>query len=303
MVLKVGDKGQKVAEVQKMLSILGYDLVIDGDYGGKTKRSVKAFQKKTGLMNDGVVGQSTYDALKAHVSRKRAWKASDNPVSHQSDSSISINRNHRLSSGQYIQQRKEKKQIFLHFTAGGPNAKNVIDYWDSNEPRVATPYVIDGDGDIYECYDPDYWSYHLGIKGTKGRLDKASVGIEICNYGPLKLKDGKYYAWPGDYSKKSIPQNEVYSLPRGFRGFQYYQSFTDGQINATERLCEHLIEKYDIEVQYEFDYSWFDYDNEVIRQTLPGIWSHTTVRKDKFDLYPDHRILEMLNRLATKYGR
>lgn len=301
MILKVGDKGQKVIEVQRMLSVLGYDLVIDGDYGAKTKRSIKAFQKKVGLMNDGVVGQSTADALKAHASRKRAWK----PVGEAPDQNypMPVDKTHRLTTGQYIQQSKPKTQLFLHFTAGGPNAKNVIDYWDSNEPRVATPFVIDGDGDVFECFNPDYWSYHLGIKGTKGRLDKASVGIEICNYGPLKLKDGKYYAWPGNYSKKTVPKDEVYSLPRGFRGFQYYQAFTDGQINATERLCEYLIEKYDIEVQYEFDYSWFDYNNEVIRKTLPGIWSHTSVRTDKFDLYPDHRILEMLNRLATKYGR
>jgi N-acetyl-anhydromuramyl-L-alanine amidase AmpD len=302
MVLKLGDKGQQVSEVQKMLSILGYDLVIDGDYGGKTRRSVKAFQKKAGLMNDGVIGQSTMDTLKAHVSRKRAWKANESEAKPH-DYPIEINRAHKLSPGQYIQQQKEKKQIFLHFTAGGPNARNVIDYWDSNETRVATAFVIDGYGGIFECFNPDYWSYHLGIKGTKGRLDKASIGIEICNYGPLKLKGGKYFAWPKEYSQKTIPANEVYSLPRGFRGFQYYQKFTDGQINATEQLCEFLIKKYDIDVQYEFDYSWFDYNNEVIRKTMPGIWSHTTVRTDKFDLYPDHRVLEMLNRLATKHGR
>ncbi|GEM_PF-768990 len=303
MILKVGDRGQKVIEVQKMLSVLGYDLVIDGDYGAKTQRSVKAFQKKIGLMNDGVVGQSTADALKAHASRKRTWKPSVTNEASKQEYPMPVDKSHRLSTGQYIKQTTSKTQIFLHFTAGGPSAKNVIDYWDSNEPRVATPFVIDGDGDVFECFNPDYWSYHLGIKGTKGRLDKSSFGIEICNYGPLKLKDGKYYAWPKDYSTKVIPKDEVYSLPRGFRGFQYYQSFTDGQINATEKLCEHLIEKYNIEIQYEFDYSWFDYDSEVIRQTLPGIWSHSTVRKDKLDLYPDHRILEMLNRLATKYGK
>jgi len=303
MLLKIGDKGPEVAEIQKLLSVIGYDLIIDGDFGPKTKRSVKAFQKKAGILNDGIVTQSTYDALKIYASSKRDI---NNPQIARDDhdyGSLDINRNHRLAPAQYIKRVTEKKQIYLHFTAGGPNAKNVINYWDSNQTRVATAFVVDGGGSIFECFNPDYWSYHLGVKGTRGRLDKASVGIEICSYGPLKLKNGEYYAWPGNYSKKKIPASEVYTLPRGFRGFQYFHAFNDGQIATTEKLCEYLIEKYKIPVQYEFDYTWFDYNEEVVRNTTPGIWSHTTVRKDKFDLYPDHRVLEMLNRLANKYGR
>lgn len=301
MLLKIGDRGDKVAEVQKLLSLVGYDLVIDGAFGGKTQRSVKAFQKRVGLINDGVVTQSTIDALKAHSESKRAFK-SKTTNEDKDYGQLIVNRNHRLSRSQYIQQKTKKTQIFLHFTAGGPKAENVINHWESNETRVATPFVIDGDGDIFECYDPDLWSYHLGIKGTKGRLDKTSIGIEICAYGPLKLKDGKYYAWPNDYSTKIIPPEEVYTLNRGFRGFKHYHAFNDAQINSTEILLEDLIKRYDIKVQYEFDYGWFDYNNDVIRNTLPGIWSHTTVRQDKFDLYPDHRVMEMLNRIATKYG-
>lgn len=302
MLLQLGDRNLQVSEIQKLLSILGYDLVVDGHYGARTKRSVKAFQKKAGLVNDGIVGIKTYDALKAHASQKRAYKKTDN-APWMEYSSLAVNQNHRLSHDQYIKEETEKTQIFLHFTASGPSASGVIDYWDSNQPRVATPFVIDGTGDIFECYNPHFWSYHLGIKGTRGRLDKTSIGIEICNWGPLKKKGKDFYAWPENYSRVKVSPNKVYSLPRKFRGFQYYEAFADSQIDATERLCEYLIEKHKIKVQYEFDYSWFDYDYDVIKDTKPGIWSHTTVRKDKYDLYPDHRILEMLNRLANKYGK
>ncbi len=301
MLIKLGDKGPVVVEVQKLLSMLGYDLIIDGQYGPRSKRSVTAFQKKAGLDNTGEVDDDTYNALKLSQTRKSEEILTPRPAT---GYDFPVVTQYRLNPNQYIKQVFEKTQIFLHYTAGGPNAKNVIDYWNSDEPQIATPFIIDGgDATIYECYSPDYWSYHLGIKGTKGRLDKASIGIELCAYGPLKEKGGKYYAWPDDYSSTVIPEADVYTLQRDFRGFSHYESLTEGQIIALERLLEFLIEKYKIEVQKSFDYTWFDYNESVIKNTTPGIWTHTTVRKDKFDLYPDHRVIEMLNRLALKYGK
>jgi len=214
MLIKLGDKGPTVVEVQKLLSMLGYDLVIDGQFGPRSKRSVTAFQKKSGLSNTGEVDDTTYNALKLSQTRKSEETTVARPAI---DYTIPINSQYRLNPNQYIKQVFEKSQIFLHYTAGGPSAKNVIDYWNSNEPQIATPYIIDGqDATIYECYSPDYWSYHLGIKGTKGRLDKASIGIELCAYGPLKLVKGKYYAWPENYSSTEIPEEDVYKLDRDY---------------------------------------------------------------------------------------
>ncbi len=301
MLLQLGDKGEKVMEAQKMLSLLGYDLIIDGHFGEKTQRSVKAFQKRFGLPNDGIIGDDTFEALKTAQKRTaKEEKREAAPLSY----NFEINRDHLLSKNQYIRQEFEKNQIFLHYTAGSPNARGVIDYWDSNEPRIATAYVIDGEnGSVYECFNPKYWSYHLGVKGTNGKLDKASIGIEICSYGPLKRKGDKYYAWPNDFSSTVVDPSRVYSLQREFRGFNYYEAFTEEQIKSTEILLESLIRTFKINIQSNFDYSWFDYDESVIKNKKDGIWSHTTVRKDKMDIYPDHRIIEMLNRLANKYGQ
>lgn len=301
MLIKLGDKGPTVVEVQKLLSMLGYDLVIDGQFGPRSKRSVTAFQKKAGLPNTGEIDDTTYNALKLSQTRKSEEVITPRPSVNYD---IPINTQYKLNPNQFIKQVFEKTQIFIHYTAGGPNARNVINHWNSNESQIATAYIIDGqDATVYECYSPDYWSYHLGIKGTKGRLDKASIGIEVCAYGPLKLKDGKYYAWPDDYSSVEIPDEDVYKLDRDFRGFNHYESLTDDQILSLEKLLEFLIVKYKIKVQKSFDYSWFDYNESVIKNTLPGIWTHTTVRKDKCDLYPDNRVIEMLNRLAIKFGK
>lgn len=64
--IRRGDRGTDVAYVQSILAELGYDLGaagVDGDFGRKTEEAVIAFQKKYGLVADGVVGPMTYEAL------------------------------------------------------------------------------------------------------------------------------------------------------------------------------------------------------------------------------------------------
>ena len=68
--LKLGSKGEDVKSLQTALSKLGYKgangkaLVADGDFGANTEYAVKAFQKKNGLVADGIAGSLTLAALK-----------------------------------------------------------------------------------------------------------------------------------------------------------------------------------------------------------------------------------------------
>lgn len=62
-VLKKGDKGQDVSEVQVALNLHGAKLTVDGDFGAKTEAAVKDFQKKNKLTADGIVGPKTRSAL------------------------------------------------------------------------------------------------------------------------------------------------------------------------------------------------------------------------------------------------
>ena len=64
LTLKLDNNGKKVKEVQNMLNKLGYNISVDGIYGLGTKSTVKTFQTNNGLKVDGVVGESTYKALK-----------------------------------------------------------------------------------------------------------------------------------------------------------------------------------------------------------------------------------------------
>lgn len=297
VMVKYGDKGAEVTEVQKLLSMLGYDLIIDGQFGDKSVRSLQAFQKRMGLVIDGVAGPKTVEALKA--AQKRTAKEEKSTPIPKDYGALNIIKTVLLDSTQYLKQTTSKDKIFIHFTAGGPSAPNVIKYWDSDEPRVSTSYVIDGTtADIYECFPPDYWSFHLGVKGTNGALDKSSIGIEICAWGPLTKKGDVFY----NYVNKTVPADQVYELDSPFRGFKYFHKVSDEQWKTVEQLLEFLISEYNITVQESFDKSWFDYNEELISKKTPGIWTHTNVRKDKSDMYPDQRLIDMLNRLSKKYN-
>ena len=67
-VLIKGSKGTEVEYLQKKLNdILGTKLVIDGDFGPKTEKAVKQFQKSRGITVDGKVGPITWAELEKPI--------------------------------------------------------------------------------------------------------------------------------------------------------------------------------------------------------------------------------------------
>lgn len=61
--LRLGNKGEYVKNLQLILTIKGYKLNPDGDFGPLTLTAVKDFQKQHSLVCDGVVGQKTWNEL------------------------------------------------------------------------------------------------------------------------------------------------------------------------------------------------------------------------------------------------
>lgn len=61
---KMGSRGDEVKQIQTKLKNLGlYDGSIDGIYGSKTLKGVKAFQKSKGISVDGIAGTQTLKLL------------------------------------------------------------------------------------------------------------------------------------------------------------------------------------------------------------------------------------------------
>jgi len=176
--------------------------------------------------------------------------------------------------------------------------------WDRDDRngkpyRIATPYVIGRrassngdssfDGKVFRAFDDKYWAYHLGVKGTNGKYDKNSIGIEICNYGYCKVVDGKFI----NYVNREVPADEVADLGREFRGYRYWEKYTDEQIENLRKLLVYLIDKHDIEIEHGiYDWDWFDYDPEKLKGK--GIRTHVQVRNDKTDMFPQQELIDML---------
>lgn len=63
-------------------------------------------------------------------------------------------------------------------------------------------------------------------------LDKSSIGIEVCNWGMLKEKDGKFY----NYVNRIVDSSEVTELDNPFKGHKFWHKYTDKQIDSLKIL-------------------------------------------------------------------
>jgi lysozyme len=61
--LQNGSTGGEVTMLQRALSVLGYNLTIDGNYGPGTAAAVSQFQTANGLTADGAAGPNTWGAI------------------------------------------------------------------------------------------------------------------------------------------------------------------------------------------------------------------------------------------------
>ena len=61
MLLKIGSKGEDVKKIQEKLKVDAGNFL--GTFGPKTEAAVKAWQKENGLLDDGVVGENTWNKM------------------------------------------------------------------------------------------------------------------------------------------------------------------------------------------------------------------------------------------------
>lgn len=189
---------------------------------------------------------------------------------------------------QYFPQAFPKKQICLHHTVSGPNGARIFEGWAANTDRVATALVVAGDGTIYQGFKSEHWAHHLGLKTSNNTaLNQASIGIEVCNWGALTLKDGKYYSAFG----QEIPAAEVIDYGQPWRGAQYFQRYTAAQIESTRQLVVFLCDKYGIPKDYNEDI--FDINQRALNGEA-GIFTHVSYRTDKSDMHPQPELKAML---------
>jgi len=331
MVVKLGDNGRAVKEIQQLLKNKGfYDGKIDGDFGPKTEASVKAFQLSKKIKDDGKVGPTTLKYLLEGIDTDRQDTVAPkddvvkSPPANDTDGKLAYLGSYNTTLGlkidkayldtdEYVKDYGKilPKNLFIHHTAGWDNPYNCINSWNGDDRgRVGTQYVIGGpsikgtvvyDGVVVECIPNNYIGWHLGEVGNFN-ASKLSVGIEVNNFGYVTKKDDKFFT----YVNTEVPLDQVIDLGYKFRGYQYWHKYSDAQIESLRLLILHIKEIYptiDItkglleELESKTPAEAFEFNTDAYNAKKYGLWTHTNVRKDKFDMSPQPNLIKMIKSL------
>ena len=290
MLLKVGSKGKEVKELQEFLEIGA-----DGIFGKGTESSVKKWQSENGLVADGIVGPITWDTMGlATTDSSEQIYTTENGL---------VIEKYFLPKGEYKNGPTNKEYVFLHHTAGWHNPFRTIDHWGRDSRGVvATEFVLGGqsvkgndnkyDGKMVQAFPEGAYGWHLGKNGSQ-HMHTHSVGIEVNNFG--YIVNGKTYAGT------RVEESQIVTLKESFRGHKTWHKYSDKQIEAIRLWLLWIAERDNIDVREglpslikEKGAKAFDFNPDAYYGKVKGTWTHTNTRKDKFDMFPQEELLEML---------
>lgn len=301
MLLKLGSKGENVRILQRFL-----DIDVDGDFGIETKKEVKKYQKDNHLTDDGIVGPDTWESMGLLTTDIKE------------NSDIYYNNISYLPENEYYHGPYEKHWLFLHHTAGWNNPYKTITNWaNDSRGKIATEFVIGGqsikgnddkhDGTLVKCMPDGGFGWHLGIGNI---FHKETIGVEMCNFGQLTKggykKQGKWITKDLDkyYTYVGVESNieQICFIDKKFRGYDVWHKYSDNQILSLKELIKNISKKYNIDprkgiielIKSKGAHEAFDFCNINYVKSNPGIWLHSNVRKDKFDLSPQPKLIDML---------
>ena len=224
-----------------------------------------------------------------------------------SDRYSSFIQDYHLPEGEYVDIPTKKEYLFLHHTAGWNNPYRVVDMWGSDtRGRIGTQFIIGGinprsgddsyNGTVLRCFEDSYYAWHLGK--VDRFMHKHSVGIELCNFGWLVKKNNNYYT----YANTRVDPDQVIDLGYAFRGYRYWHKYSTEQISALRNLIVYITELHGIStylglqerLHHMSPAEAFEYYDEAKYGEVKGILSHTSVRSDKFDIFPQEEMCDMI---------
>jgi len=300
MLLTVGSRGELVKDVQEIVGVHA-----DGIFGKGTAEAVKKWQSANGLDADGLVGKGTLAAMGLSDTDATGQKDSDAPDIYSKNKVTKDG----LEYVEYFMPEDEYKHgpvnyeyLFLHHTAGWHNPYKCVEYWDSDGGTIATEWVMGGpsvkgnderyDGELLQCFPEGNYAWHLGKNGSQ-HMHVHSVGIEICNFG--YVVNGKTYAGT------QVADSQIVTLKEEFRGHKTWHRYSDKQIEQLEKWMKFIGERDGIDIRAglpalikEKGAAAFEFNEDAYYGKVKGVWTHTNTRKDKFDLFPQQELLDML---------
>ncbi|MGB0523343.1 MAG: N-acetylmuramoyl-L-alanine amidase [Flammeovirgaceae bacterium] len=135
--------------------------------------------------------------------------------------------------------------IIVHYTAS-PSFRSAYNSLMNPRIKASAHILLDRDGTVLQMADFETIAWHAGRSSYKDRsgFNKYSIGIEIVNAGPLKLKNGEYF----DVYNIKKPADQVMEGKHRNRPIvsKYWHKYTEEQIKITEEICRLLVDKYGI---------------------------------------------------------
>lgn len=288
-VLKLGSKGEEVEDLQLYLKIK-----VDGVFGPKTEEAVKKFQRENKLTPDGIVGPKTWNAM--------GFISTDISETTQTKEKLIINQKY-MDRDEYLLGPTKKEYLFLHHTAGGHDPYAVAKMWNNDSRgRIGTEFVLGGqsvfngnnlyDGTVVQAFPEGAYAWHLGQNGSD-YMHSHSVGIETCNFG--QIKDGK------TYTGQKVDPKQIVELKQSFRGYKTWHRYSDKQLLVLKDLILFIADRDNIDVRKGLvqeiknkGVAGFEFNSDAYYGKVKGMWTHTNTRKDKFDMFPQQELIDML---------
>ena len=189
----------------------------------------------------------------------------------------------------YIQEKHNKKQIVLHYTAG--YLKGDVAALSKPNYRVSVPFIIARNGTILNMWSSAYWAYHLGSKAVGGNTKggKRTIGIEMSNIGFLKrIGDQLVTVYNDKDVYCHISEKQFYTkLDMPHRGEHYFATHTAKQYKSLITLLRYLTAEYNIPVAFLPEDKRYDVVDERELVNFEGITSHVNYRSSgKWDIGP-----------------
>jgi len=138
------------------------------------------------------------------------------------------------------------QRIIGHFTAG--YLKGDIAALTREDNHVSVPFVLARDGTIYQLFSSRCWSYTLG-KGAAGgnkEMCKSGVAFELSNVAYLREKNGVLVDPYGEAYCSPEDHDAYVTLPKPYRGYTKFATFTDAQYKSLASLLRYLSITYSI---------------------------------------------------------
>lgn len=143
-----------------------------------------------------------------------------------------------LGEENYHKEVYTKTQIVI----GHSNRKDMrhFDAWlyrRNGKYKKTSAFTIDKNGDIYQHFDPKYYSDFIGFT-----QDKCNISITMVNSGWLKLNEMNVYVdWLGHIYSKETKITE-----KSWRNYRYWVKYTDEQYKSLKKLINHLCQSFNI---------------------------------------------------------